>query len=372
MRTVPIVLVGGGIAGLATAWWLAQLGAREVVLLERSPALGRSATGHSAAILRSASDELLLEEFALASARFLCDPPGGFAPRPLVERVGVVLLGRGRESPPQGWERRVAHQRHARALQPAEFARLAPWFRAHGEDAWYFPGEGRVDVERTVASFARGAAERGVELRTGAGVLRLERDGARHVLELSDGTLLATERLVLAAGGWSARLGRAAGSRIELQPTRRHLFLLAPRAGVDARGPIVWNERLGFYARPERGGLLACACDTAPGAPEQHAVDERALRAFRAAAGEHLGLDTTPDDGWSGTRTFASDERFVIGPDPDVAGLHWVAGLGGHGITAGAAAGELAARQLLGLPHEARFARAFAPRRLLGALVPTR
>ena len=42
-------------------------------------------------------------------------------------------------------------------------------------------------------------------------------------------------------------------------------------------------------------------------------------------------------------RTFAPDELFVVGADPRLNGLFWVAGLGGHGITCAPAVGSIAA-----------------------------
>jgi D-arginine dehydrogenase len=52
---------------------------------------------------------------------------------------------------------------------------------------------------------------------------------------------------------------------------------------------------------------------------------------------------------WVGLRTLTPDEAFVIGEDPSVAGLFWMAGLGGRGISCGLAAGRLAAEILLGV-----------------------
>src|SRR5262249_56435868 len=62
-------------------------------------------------------------------------------------------------------------------------------------------------------------------------------------------------------------------------------------------------------------------------------------------------------------RTFAPDRRYLIGPDPRLTGFFWVAGLGGTGATAGAAAGELAATLLLGSPAPGN-ARAVGPARV--------
>jgi glycine/D-amino acid oxidase-like deaminating enzyme len=64
-------------------------------------------------------------------------------------------------------------------------------------------------------------------------------------------------------------------------------------------------------------------------------------------------------------RTLTADGRFAIGPDPDVAGLVWVAGLGGHGMVCGAEVGRLGAAALLGELEREPLARALDPARLV-------
>ena len=66
---------------------------------------------------------------------------------------------------------------------------------------------------------------------------------------------------------------------------------------------------------------------------------------------------------WAGLRTFAPDGRFVIGWDPGVGGLFWVAGLGGHGVTTSGAVGALAAKLLVG--GDARRMEALSPARFV-------
>jgi len=67
---------------------------------------------------------------------------------------------------------------------------------------------------------------------------------------------------------------------------------------------------------------------------------------------------------WAGLRTFAADDGFAVGPDPEVPGLWWSAGLGGHGMSASIGVGQLAAARLLETPHDAEVARALDPGRL--------
>ena len=67
---------------------------------------------------------------------------------------------------------------------------------------------------------------------------------------------------------------------------------------------------------------------------------------------------------WCGVRTLTEDGRFAIGPDPDVEGLFWVAGLGGSGMVCSAELGRLAAGGLLGSSSDQDIMEALSPARL--------
>jgi glycine/D-amino acid oxidase-like deaminating enzyme len=159
-------------------------------------------------------------------------------------------------------------------------------------------------------------------------------------------------------------MAREAGSRVELRPTRRHLYVTAPDARVDPAWPITWTDDGPFYARPADGGLMLCACDEVDVDPDAlctvPAVRELALE----QAARHLRDAVAPvARAWAGIRTLTDDGRFVIGADPDVGGLFWVAGLGGHGMTCAPSIGRLAADALLDEPGAQPAARALAPAR---------
>ncbi|MDP6764101.1 MAG: FAD-dependent oxidoreductase [Planctomycetota bacterium] len=372
MERGRIAIVGGGIAGAATAWALAEGGETEVVLLEAETCPGAHSTAKNAAILRiwcpSPAATLLAEE----TAAFLAAPPAGFSPTQLLDPCGTVLAV---ADPPPASLTRWLSTRGAGAVERLDEARLAevlPPFTGRAPQAFLLREEGRIDVAALLDGFLRGARRAGVEVRTAAPVAGVERRGARvGGVVLASGERLEAERVVLAAGAWAGALGRAAGSRVELHPTRRHLLVTEPDEGVDPSWPVLWSDPDGFYARPESGGWLLCACDQTQVDPDDWCADEgvRAGIAEKTARLLAPAAEAGAAHFWGGLRTFARDEELVIGPDPDVLGLDWVAALGGHGISSSVGAGRLAAALLMGRACDGALARAVSPARLAGPVV---
>jgi D-arginine dehydrogenase len=109
---------------------------------------------------------------------------------------------------------------------------------------------------------------------------------------------------------------------------------------------VIWIVGEEFYFRPESGGLLMSGCDTVKVTPEQAEItDHSELERIAAKAAHWLPslADARVARAWAGMRTFAPDDLFVVGPDPRLEGLYWVAGMGGHGITCAPAVGTVAA-----------------------------
>jgi glycine/D-amino acid oxidase-like deaminating enzyme len=361
MSERTVLIVGGGIAGTATAWFLARRGVRDVVLVERETRLGSHATAQNAAILRTSMPDEVTERLARESAEFLRAPPAGFASVPLVDECGIVITSAQRDGELEPWEQRLdARAQHGVAAETgvercggARLREIAPHFAARERRAWLLVREGRIDNAALMSAFERGARRAGVRFELGQRVRELlversaDRPSAAPVrgVRPADGRALEAETTVIAAGGWAGALGRLAGSRVTLRPTRRHLLVTASDARVNPRWPVVWADEDAFYARPEGGGLMLCACDEVDVDPDRLAVvpeerervlekTARHLPDFAGARAAHF---------WAGVRTLTHDDRFVIGGDADVDGLSWVAGLGGHGMTCSAAIGRLAA-----------------------------
>ena len=342
MGEAKVVIVGAGIAGAATAYFLAQRGLRGIVLIEGEKQPDLHSTGRNAGILRSATGDSLLTPIARESAAFYREPPPGFSDAPLIDPVGFFLAATG--------EGRTALDRMAgngtRPEPPAELYRRVPAL-APGLDAILaYPEEGVLDVAAIHGGFLSGARLHGAELRLDTPVTALRRSEGRVTGVVCGGQSLDAATVVLAGGAWAAALGATAGAPLPLHAHRRHLLVSAPDDSVDPRWPVVWLPGEGFYFRPEEGGLLLCACDDdrVPVDEGERTVPGMEARIRRRAAQWLPGLATGESRSlWAGIRVFAPDRRFVVGPDPRLSGLHWVAGLAGHGISSAAAVGRLAA-----------------------------
>ena len=354
MAGADIVIVGGGVAGLATAFQLAARGdVGRLVLVERNAMLAAESSALNAAILRTLDEDTLTSRIALRSAGFLRRPPEGFSEVPLVRERGLVLLAaKGEEE---------ALRRAAEAVGPAlrfewvdreRIGALHPWIQPQGDGGVHLPEDGEIDISALTTGFARGARAAGVEIRSGAPVDEvIVAQGRARGVRLASGQRIEAGAVVIANGGWAAALGSRAGSRVRLRPTRRHLMVTRPSAAIDASWPVVWQlGDEGFYARPESGGMLLCACDLTDADPDHLQRDDAVREAIARKAARHLPelLGVGAGHYWCGLRTLTSDGRFVIGPDADVEALHWVAGLAGAGMVCSAEVGRLAAALITG------------------------
>lgn len=360
-RTAEVVVVGAGLAGAATAFFLSLAGCRDVLVLEREPLPGMHASGRNAAMLVTPHVSAGLDPMAEESRRFFLAPPPPFA-GPLLRRTGSLLTGRG----PEWW--RLRTDPRGQAITPEEArARVPALDPAALEGALWSPEDGVIDVHALLSGYLVGARRGGARVETGVGVLGLRASGGRIAgVETSAGPVQAPV-VVNAAGARAGELGAAADLALPLTPFRRHLGASVPSEAVDPGWPIVWDLSDPFYCRPESGGLLMSPCDEEPHPPGEvlptaTGAEQIALKTSRLLPGlSGLRLGRV----WACLRTFAADRAPVVGPDPRVQGLYWVAGLGGQGVSLSPAVGRLAARLIHGEPPGSSPMGTLSPARLL-------
>ena len=345
-----VVIVGAGIAGVSLAYFLAEAGVTDVVLLEREDRLAVHASGRSAATLSRLDANPTLCRLKVLGAPFLAAPPAGFAEHRLLDPIGVVaVFGAAtwpavRETVPA----LAAIGLEVRVLDPDEaIARVPVLERTAVAGALEVPGDGRIDVHELLSSYLRHARQRGVACRFGVEATRLVVEDRRcRGVETPAGEFRA--RLVVDAGGaWAGALGRAAGATpIPLQPKRRTLVVFDAPPDLPVAGwPLVHCDEQQLYFLPEGAGVMLSPMDEVDMAP----CDPRPSDETIAAAFERLRqvaprlVPRTVRRRWAGLRTFAPDRVLVVGEDPQLPGFFWLAGQGGCGIETSPIVGQVAA-----------------------------
>lgn len=337
-----LAIVGGGVAGLSTAWALAEAGVGEgVVVLERDVTVASHASGRNAAMCRALAEDDAWTELTARGAAWLAAPPPGFSSRKLVDGRGAVLLSHDVDAL---GARAARHGLRVSPVTAAEVRSRWPGVAVDRGGLWC-PDDGCIDLGALVDGYVAGARRGGVRIVTNVEVGTIDAGAGGVSIATSRGALDA-EAVVLAAGAWTGPLSAAAG----LGPAdafvarKRHVFALVGTAG-DA--PILWNlDGDEWYVRAAADGLWACACDHVPSAPGDVAVDPRVESMLRARLPAAL-RDAALVRAWACQRTFAPEGTPRIGWDPTRPSCFWVAGLGGHGITASAEIGRRAAAALL-------------------------
>jgi glycine/D-amino acid oxidase-like deaminating enzyme len=221
------------------------------------------------------------------------------------------------------------------------------------DTALWCPSEGVVDIHALLTLYLQLARDAGFPLitRCGAEALIVE-GGCVKGVRTRCGDVRA-EVVVDASGAWAGRLGRA-DDPLPILPMQRHLFVFGPPPGGNRSGPFTWMEEPAFYFRPEGDGLLFSPCDEMlvppPDPPSDPPPDPRSAELLaeklNVCAAPFLSLPLRR--WWACLRTFAPDRRPYVGADADLPGLFHVSALGGFGVGASAAIGELAGDLLVG------------------------
>lgn len=346
-----VVVIGGGIAGVAVTAELARRG-REVLLLEREPQLGTQSSGRSAAIYRLAVAEEVNVRLALRAREIgrrvapggTVHETGGLYPCANDEERRAILSA----SAPAGVREAIASD------FPSQLA-------VRDGPALFSPQDGAIDTHRLVHGLAAEARAAGARFLFGSEMTALATQGGRVAGVIADGEEIRAEVVVDATGAWSPSIAPESGSGVA--PARRHLFLLDTPHAANWPG-VVWDLTEHIYLRPESGGLLVSPCDEQAMAAVSHVPTstEAASLLFEKLSRWAPGLaDATVRRFWAGLRPLTDDHRFVVGEDPNIPGLVRLGGFGGHGMTAGAAAGELAAELICGI--ESPWLRELSPAR---------
>ena len=327
-----LLIVGGGVAGLAVAWEAASLG-MGVSVVDRGR-LGGGST-HAAAGMLSPLDEVHRGHAMLGfAASGLRAYPEWVAELEAVSGLSAEYRGGGKlttavtegdVAPLMGLQRVASdHGFRAEWIEPAELCSIAPGLNGSLLGGLLAPDECRVDNRALAQVLTEACRRRGVSLHPESPPVRsvLVVGGRARGLELENGRVVHGGSVLVAAGAWAANLG-GLPRPLPVRPFRGQM--LAVRPTTPPSSSVLASTDVYLVPR-EDGRLLVGATVEDVGFSEANTV-EGVAGLLGAALTLVPSLAASPIvEIWSGLRPGTSDGLPILGADPEVEGLYYATG----------------------------------------------
>lgn len=348
-----VVVIGGGVMGLSTAYHLAKQGVQDVVLVERGE-LGAGSTCKAAGGVRAQFSDAVNIELGMRSLEVFRNFPELFDQDIDLDECGYLFLLE-REEDLRTFERNVELQRsmglESRIISVEEAKELSPLISTEGLIAGVWsPEAGHCTPESVVQGYARAARALGVRIIRHCEVTDVVREGDTiTAVETAQGSI-ATDTVICCAGAWSRALGDMVGVDLPVDPVRRELLVTEPMPDLPANVPFTIDFSTTMYFHREGPGLLVGMSnqDEEPGFSLEH-TDEWLEQVVEAAGRrvpvlEEVGMASR----WAGLYEVTPDHNALIGEAEGVSRFLYATGFSGHGFLQGPAVGQVMAELYLG------------------------
>lgn len=396
-----VIIVGGGAIGLAAALFLQQRGHFSITVIDQGRIGEGCSYGNAGFLSPSHVVPLAAPGVIRKGLRWLLDPESPFYIRPrwdvelfrwlwrfrrsateahVVRSAPVLqaLLERSRDltarlqevvgdfefcqdgllMPFQGEEGR--HECVALAQQAERLGMAHEWISAdrlaelagtevQAQGGLFFPGDAHLRPDRFTSALHRYLEQQGVRFLAETPVTGLERQGQKITgVQTPEGTL-AADLVVVAAGAWSARLVRAVGYWLPLQPAKGYSLTFVPQPEGMPRRPLLLTETK-VAVTPFREAFRLAGTLELSGL--ELSIRRRRVEAIYRAASRYLPVLRLPAmaeaEIWAGLRPCTPDGLPVIDRIPGTDNLWLATGHAMLGISMAAVTGELLAALIEG------------------------
>ncbi len=361
-KAYDVVIIGGGIMGCATAYYLLATDKRlKVAIVEMDPTYTYASTTLSLANVRiqfSLKQNIQISQYALQAFEEFEDgmEVDGNKPSIAYRREGNLFLVD---------ETGKAAAKDALALQKRLGCQVEWWSGAKIKEHYpiyktddfaggtFGPMDGHLDAYAVLMGYKTKARSLGAAYINDEVIEVISGGGRVSGVRLGSGVNLNSRYVVNCAGAWAGKVAQTAGVVLPVKPVKRQVFALD--TAVKPQGPLPLTILpSGLYFRTETGDLLLLG---------------------KSMAEDPVGFDFTWDDkrfteilwpqlanfvpafdtlklrrGWAGLYAVNTlDGNAILGEWPELRGFYLANGFSGHGLQQAPAVGRYISELILGL-----------------------
>jgi glycine oxidase len=336
-----IAVIGGGVIGLGVAWRLAQRGA-SVQVFDRSAA-GAGASHAAAGMLAACAEAEPGEEGLTALGRESQARWPAFAAELLdvsgvdveLRPEGTLLVALTADDQARLTHQLVFQQKLGLPLHwtsAAETRRREPHLAGKLAGAVFSPEDTQVDNRKLVAALRLAAEAAGAIVNEYRAVKAISSRGGRtEGILLVDGTKVAADKVVLAAGAWARSIeGLEPELRPPVRPIKGQMLALRMDPAAPLLSHVLWAP--GAYLVPRRDGRLLVGATVEEKGYDASLTAGGMLSLLEAAWRAVPAIEDLPiDEMWVGHRPGSRDDAPILGAGP-LDGLVYATGHHRNGI----------------------------------------
>ena len=348
------IIIGGGIIGVATAFYLAREKFGKILLLEKEPLLGAGATSKAAGGIRAQFSTRVNVEMSMLSEEIFVrfEEETGF--KAFYDRVGYMFLLQSDEEVARfrtSYEMQKTLGLDVVLLKPSEIGEYAPHISLDGiQMATFCENDGLGDPHEFLTGYEKAARRLGVEYAFDTEVIGIDVDNGKITAVKTSRGVISSPLVINCAGPYAGVIGKMAGAELPVQPIRRQIVTTGKLDFVKPFFPMVVDVKTGLYCHKESQGMLLGWADPSVAPSFDISLDPDYTDHILEIALERIPQLEQAEIGneWTGLYEVTPDHHAVIGWEPSVAGLFHVAGFSGHGFMHAPAAGRVSSEIITG------------------------